>query len=167
MKLILLPGLSPKNKEWIEAIEEGLSDLFDSTYIQYYGHWSSGGGMDIDKEEEKLIENVKDDADYVIFAKSAGIGITLKAISEKRIKPKKCIFIGIPFPWRSEHKITNSIPILFIQQTHDPFQGFKELKESLEKSGLDNYEMREVEGNDHIYSDIGEIKKFVKEFLEI
>lgn len=39
MNIILLPGNSPLNKEWIEKVGIIFKKLFDKVEIQYYKHW--------------------------------------------------------------------------------------------------------------------------------
>jgi len=172
MKLILLPGSSPRNKEWIEKVRDELGDLFDESLIMYYTHWNSNGNMDRQLEIENLskIANIED---CVIFAKSAGIGVSLGAIKSKKINPTKCIFVGLPLSWKekrsdelSPYYMGYKIPTLFIQQEHDPFTNYKELKGFLEKNKLTNYEIKEVEGNNHHYSNIKELKYYIKDFLK-
>jgi hypothetical protein len=38
MKLFILPGNSPQNKEWAEKLKESLAERIDEIYIQYYDH---------------------------------------------------------------------------------------------------------------------------------
>lgn len=95
MHLILLPGNSSKNKTWIQEVESDLGELFNSTYIHYYMHWEIGDGnslMNFDMELERLAGVVKENPDYVIFAKSAGVILALRGICEGILSPKRCFF---------------------------------------------------------------------------
>ena len=104
MNLILLAGNSIDNREWIEEVESVLKPLFYSTQIQYYDHWQSGEELiDLDKEIKKLTETTKSKKQYIIFAKSAGGLITLKAIYQRKISPSRCIFVGIPINWAKKY----------------------------------------------------------------
>ena len=90
MHLLLIPGNSPLNKSWLKKVEKTLTSLFKSTHIQYYKHWSTGTET-INKavEFKKLISEAEKHADYTIFAKSIGVTLTLEAISQDKIWPKK------------------------------------------------------------------------------
>ena len=171
MKLILLGGNSAHNKEWIENAKDNLKDLFDESIVQYYQHWKTDGKINWNIEVENLIKNI-DDSDCVIFAKSAGIGVTLQTIYQKKIKPNKCIFVGIPLEWAEIHGnnlspyfVNYKIPTMFIQQTNDPYTSFNDLKLFLKKNKVENYKLKEVLGNDHDYNDLAEIKKLVRAFV--
>ena len=170
MKLVLLGGNSVKNKEWLENVRDKLKDLFEECAVQYYNHWKSGGDVDWKEEVERLGEN--SNKNCVIFAKSAGIGVSLKAIYEGKVKPIKCIFVGTPLDWAEKHGnelspyfINYKTSTLFIQQTNDPYASSAELKKFLEKNKLKNYELKEIKGKDHNYNNLDEIRKLVEIFL--
>lgn len=171
MKLVLLGGNSVHNKEWIEAVRDKLSSLFEESVIMYYEHWKSEGKkIDIEKEIDKLSGLVHDNS--VVFAKSAGIGITLRAILDGRINPLKCIFVGIPLSWEeingnelSPYFKNYRTPTLFIQAEKDPYASFSEVKKFLNKNKAINCKMIEMSGSSHDYLDIDAIKDAVKEFL--
>ena len=97
MKLILLPGNSSHNKIWIEEVEKKLKDLFYETKIQYYSHWKDNKNIDCDLEVSKLTKIVNNLGEHIIFAKSIGTYLVLRAISKNKIKPKKILFIGFPY----------------------------------------------------------------------
>lgn len=171
MNLILLPGNNKSNKEWIQKIEVELKDLFDSTLIQYYDHWKDNKPIiDLDLELNELVKN--NNAVDVVFAKSAGILLALKAIKNHLIKPKKCIFVGFPINWA---RINNfdidiwlenyQIPTMFIQNSEDPAFSFKDLREFLYKKALKNYDIVELPGNSHDYNDISKLRKLIVTFL--
>lgn len=176
MHLILLPGNGKYNKEWIDQVRENFQDLFTSTHVLYYDHWFTDEGKNIDLavEQKKLIEVVQDLDEYVIFAKSMGTVLTIKSIHEKYIEPKKCIFAGHPVNWAKyrDYYVDEwiegySTPTLFVQKTTDPVMSYQELKDLLIKHRVQNYELIEVEGNDHEYEDIEALRRMVINFLEI
>lgn len=123
MKLILLAWNNKNsNENWIHEVEKKLSDFFDETYIQYYGHREQNKPeMDIEYESKAFIEKINQTDDYVIFAKSAWSIIAMKNIYENWLKPRACIFAGVPmwmifrneFPYENWFKNVD-IPILFI-----------------------------------------------------
>ena len=171
MKLILLGGNNVHNREWIESVRNKFSDLFDESVVLIYEHWKSEGKvLDRTKEIEKLSKIAG--RETVIFAKSAVIGLTLQAILEMKIKPKKCIFVGLPLNWEevnrnelSPYFIDYKIPTLFIQAEKDPYASFSDVKKFLDKNKVKNCELKEVAGEDHDYLDVDELKIIVKEFL--
>ncbi len=168
MKLILLPGNSPKNKPWIDKVTKSLSGKFQSTYTQYYDHWNQDiGYIDFDKETEKLLKNIKGDERYIVFAKSVGIMLTLKAISNKKINPLMCIFVGTPTTAEKLDEFFKdyTIPTLFIQQENDPLTSFDKLAEKVSNLDLDNAIVKEIEGNDHKYKNIEELSELVTKFV--
>lgn len=167
MNLILLGGNSPQNEQWLEQIAESLSPYFKETYIQTYGHWESGGQMLMGREEEKLEAQAEDLDNYIVFAKSAGVVLTLDAIQGHRINPNACIFVGSPIGSSAAERFDNyRIPTLFIQQTKDPIRSYKKVHNILENSHIKNYELVEVPGNDHLYGDIEALTETILTFLQ-
>lgn len=171
MHLILLPGNSKYNKDWIEEVEKKLNDLFDSTHIQYYNHWEGGSGMMINEELQKLEKHAKNYREYVIFAKSAGVFLTLKAIEKDLISPSMCIFTGTASRWDTgrvdvQELLTKmEMPKLFIQQTSDRYMEYAEIERMLKDLNVRNYQCNEVPGSDHGYSDVGVLKDIITKFL--
>src|SRR4030042_6785686 len=103
MNLILLPGNTPGNKNWIEEVEQSLKPNFSSTNIQFYRHWQTGDDLvDLDHELEELVDKTSKLSDYLIFAKSAGVVLSVKGICEGKIKPGWCVFVGTPILWAKE-----------------------------------------------------------------
>ncbi|MEI7604442.1 MAG: hypothetical protein WCJ19_05490 [bacterium] len=176
MKLILLGGNSKYNKDWIEKVELALSDIFDTTYIQYYEHWldDSKKGIDLEIELKKLKEYVKDTKDYMIFAKSAGSILTVKGCVEKVIRPERCVFTGFAYPWAMGRKIDIDnllrnyfVPTMFIQESKDPALSYKQLTEIIYKLRVPNTTMQEIPGNDHNYEDIEKLKELIQNYINL
>lgn len=173
MNLILLAGNSVSNKAWIESVDKVLAPLFDKTAILYYKHWEAGSEtIDFTVELNELVKITNEIGRYVIFAKSAGALLAIKGMSEKKIKPEKCIFAGTAIGWS---RINNfgadewlegySVPTLFIQKTRDPAFSFRELGGLLEDKRVKNYSLKEVDGDDHSYSDMEMLKSEVRKFV--
>ncbi len=173
MNLILLGGNSIDNKKWIEDVETCLKPLFQSTTVISYDHWQTGEWMiNLDKEKEKLAQTAKNFGEYIIFAKSAGSLVTVKAIFEKSISPQKCIFAGIPLNWarKSNFDVNTwykdySIPTLAIQHTNDPLASSKELSEFLSQL-TKTVKVEELPGDTHDYDELDTIKKLVSDFIK-
>lgn len=174
MDLILLSGNSVHTKEWIELVEREFKDLFDSTYVHYYNHWKTDEkNIDLNYEVEKLLEYLKFKKNYIIFAKSAGAVLVLKAVSEGKIFPKKCMLVGIPLSWCNELGIpftkwikNYKIPTYFVQKTKDPYLNSDELNKVLEENDVDNFRLIEIPGEDHHYEDLGALKKLIEELVK-
>lgn len=174
MNLILLSGNGFSNKEWIEKVERGLGSLFQKTVIQNYRHWETGEKLiDLDFETSKLAENTRSLGNYIVFAKSAGVVLTLKSVFEGKIKPAKCIFVGLPLRWAEEYNFnlncwieSFSVPTLFVQQTNDPMFSFNELQDYLGRKNAKDYQLAEVIGESHHYPNVEQLKQLVEEFIE-
>ena len=173
MNLIILGGYSDYNKELVENIRKTLGDLFESVDILYYENWSDyKEDADIRSEVERLREITQGKEKLVVLGKSVGVAITLQAIHNGYIKPDKCIFLGIAYDWSKSNGWDMDIllknfdtPTLFLQQTDDVTTSFKKVKEVLEKSDVKNYNLIELQGEDHKYNDMQEIRKYVELFI--
>lgn len=172
MHLIILPGNSKEyNEQWLYDSEKTYKDLFDSTTVHVYESWKTGGATaDVQVEVEKLSEEAKKLAgDYVILAKSIGTIITMTAVGQGKISPKKCIFVGCPWGGKQgefETLISKyKVPTLFIQQTDDMFFKHAQLEEVIKKYGIKNYDLIEIGGNNHAYDNYDGIKQRIKDFL--
>lgn len=174
MNLILLGGNGIGNKTWIELVEISLKPLFQSTTIINYDHWQTGEWMiNLDKEKEKLSKLAKNEGDFVIFAKSAGSLVAIKAIYEKLISPKKCIFVGVPIKWARKNSFNIdswyknfSTPTTIIQHTSDPFAGADELKSFFSEVLFTPESFEELPGDTHDYNELDTIKKLVSDFVK-
>ncbi len=174
MNLILLSGQSLKNKEWIEGVGCELRDLFGKTQIQYYDHWASGAEfIDLEKEQQKLIVMAEPLEPYVIFAKSAGTWLASRAMTEGKIDPEACVFVGTAIEYGRENNFPIEAwfknlftPTLFIQKEKDPAIFGAHLQDFLDEEQVENYQLEVIPGNDHTYDDLALIKTKVKAFLE-
>jgi pimeloyl-ACP methyl ester carboxylesterase len=174
MHIILLPGNNKGSKDWIEEVESELLDYFDSSHVHYYKHWQ---GSDTDEinfslELKRLSKIVDDYGEYTLLAKSAGTLLSLLGIKQGVLSPKRCIFIGTAVEWGRRKGIdiewlieNHSVPTLFIHQTHDPVISYKALENLLCTSLVHNYQVVEVQGDDHHYKEILSLKMTVKEYL--
>ncbi|MDA3855154.1 MAG: hypothetical protein PF569_02760 [Candidatus Woesearchaeota archaeon] len=175
MKLVLLPGNSPSNCEWIEKVRFSLSDKYDNIIFLKYEHWKhKNKSIDLDLELDRLITILNNcNQDYVIFAKTAGVALTLKGIYEGKINPKRCIFLGVPIVWArlNDFKIDDwffnyEYPTLFIQKTGDPAMFHDELKTYLKNKSLKDYTIVEMLGEDMKYNEVDLIKDEIINYLD-
>jgi len=169
MRLILLGGMSWKNKEWIEEVRDELKADF-GTEILYYDYWESGSeSMNFAAEGQKLEKMCQ--GECVVLAKLAGSWLTLKLATEGRIKPVKIILVGPAWDWARNNdfdpvalakKVT--LPALVIDKTRDPSLAFVDLQK--QAGDLPNFKLVEVPGNTHHYEDVAGLGRLVREFLK-
>jgi hypothetical protein len=168
MEVVMLGGNSEKNREWIEKVSDNFKSDF-STRIQYYKHWDKENGKaDIEYEKDVLYSMIKKKKNYVIFAKSVGIAIAMRAINQFSLEPKLCVFIGLPVSWLNEigFNIQNELKgfdrkSIFIQNDHDPYCSSEKLVELLDKSDVKNDTLKILIGSNHDYDNLEEIKQTI------
>ncbi len=172
MNLVLLGGISVKNRAWIEQVQEELKSDFE-TQILYYDHWQNGGEeMDFAREGEKLVTMCEKLANYAIFAKSGGSWLTLRLAAEGRIAPVKVILVGPAWNWARNNGFDPgqlvskiSVPVLVVDKTADPSLPFAQLKSEVAVLGLNNFKLVEVPGDTHHYEDVVALARETREFL--
>lgn len=175
MKVILLPGNGPDNREWIEKVVNSLKEHPIEIIPLEYDHWNEETDkiLNLDKELNKLtsIAN-KIESEYIIFAKTAGVALTLRGIYEGKINPKKCVFLGVPLVWSRLNNFSiddwffnYEHETLFIQKNGDPDFYYDELKQYLEGKSLRNYEILKIDGNDKKYNECETMKKHIGNYL--
>ncbi len=171
MNLIILPGNDWRNQVWTEEIEQLVKEDFEKTWVQHYDNWGTHTLLlDPEMEMKNLAQKAQDFGEFVIFAKSAGTLLAMKAVTEGKIKPVKCMFVGTAIRWgmtqgwpvESWVKGYN-LPTLFIQKKDDPIMRFADLKQELEKLEVKNYKLVEIPGDSHHYEKVFELKKMLKE----
>jgi hypothetical protein len=173
MDLVLLSGNSISHKKWIEEVADTLKPLFDKIYLQYYKHWETGDEVILMDHEIGVLKNALKDLDsYLVFGKSAGTLLTMRAVYEGFLQPVKCVLVGVPVPWGEMHNFAVdawseefSVPTLFIQKTQDPAMPFDDLSLYLQKQQVRNYRMVELEGDSHYYGELELLKDFIAEFI--
>lgn len=100
-KLILLPGNSLRNRDWLYHAGAHYAETgwFAEIYLHEYEHWQTGE-TEIDMPGELLRFQAALHADtphqYVIIAKSIGSIMALLAIQKEFITPTHCVFFGMP-----------------------------------------------------------------------
>lgn len=168
MKAFLLAGNSVSNKDWIESVKKEFDKEFECS-ILYYRHWQNEGDMiNLVGEAENLKMLVENEEEYVVFAKSAGTILVLQAISKAVVNPKFLMLVGIPLRFTDDVEVLieqNEINTLIVQKTNDNVATFDEVKSVVEKSGNKNYELREIPGNDHYYSNLEELRAMFVDFV--
>ena len=162
MNLLLLPGNSKRNKEWIHSVEEVLKSSFNKTTVHHYNHWENDNdSVDFELEFTKLIQETVDYAPYSIFAKSLGSLLTLRGCAEGMITPHACMFAGLPLALiTSEYIIAQEwlrnikTPTLIIQNDTDPLGSYEEVSQFVSKLGNNNIKVVKLPGDTHSYDDM-------------
>ncbi len=175
MNLILLPGNSKRNKTWIENVDARLQKYFKTTYRQNYSHWDKGEPeIDLSFELEKLSQNASNLKPYVVFAKSVGVILALKAIYENKMVVSWCLFAGIPLELVKNENIdlkkwlnAISCPIYIIQNDSDPAGTYKDVKSYISDIDSPSINLIETPGETHNYDDIDLFERLVKGILSI
>ena len=172
-KLVLFPGnnLSP-NKKWIEKIQKELKNPFPNSEIHYYNHWKTKKPLiDFDFELNAL-RKYSSEKNLMVFAKSVGVVLIIRAIKEKIISPAICIFLGVPISWSIKNKLNINkwiegydVNTLFIQNDNDPLTSYKELRDFLIEKKIRNYALHPLKGNTHDYNDFKSITSLIKKFI--
>lgn len=173
MNLILLGGNNVGNKMWIKSTEKLFKPFFN-THVLSYKHWETQDEwINPDIEMKRLARLGERLGDYIIFSRSAGTMITLMSNSKGMIKPKKCIFVGIAVKW-SEYYDPDydswlrdfKIPNMLIQKSFDPAISCEKLRTFLQERQFENYNLKEIPGDDHYYGNIEELRDMTVDFCQ-
>lgn len=179
MNLILLPGNSAHNREWINEVEQTFMPRFEKTYTQYYDHWfssesSSQEVLDLNVEADKLAAHAEKMAPYIVFAKSAGVLVALKSIYEGTLHPDVCVFVGTPISWATQQGFVidewlmhYDLPTLFIQHAGDPAASAEELSSYLYALDVQQYDVHALPGSSHDYPEIAELLSLTERFVDL
>lgn len=174
MNLILLPGNSGMNNEWIEELSEAFTQDYETVEILKYLHWQTDESLiDIKSESRRLAEIAERLENYHIIAKSAGCILTLYAVSQRLIDPEKCYFIGIPIEWAHQNNFDIDdwikpfhVPTLAVQKSEDRVISYINLKKYIEDKGLNSVNLEEVPGDNHHYADVNQLRYLWKKYLD-
>jgi hypothetical protein len=173
MDILLLGGNSPENKQWIREVEAAVAPLFDKTLVHEYAHWASASPhIDLEHELKAVRAQVRSLGDYCLFAKSAGVVLSLKGIFEKSLHPKLCLFVGTPlaFVHAHGHQLDTwltalNVPTIFAQNAHDPAGSYQEIDYYLRQHmRMPRYKVVELPGQTHTYPSVT-VKELVQQLI--
>lgn len=174
MNLLLLGGQSHDNKAWLRDVKETLQPLFDNCFIHDYAHWASADArIDLTNELNAIRFQVRHLEPYCIFAKSAGVVLSLKGIAEKILQPAACLFVGTPLAFAEQHGHqldvwlqALTVPTVFAQNVHDPAGSYPELERYLHNHlHSPHYQAIELPGGTHAYSDLAKLQELMTGLL--
>ncbi|MGL5007456.1 MAG: alpha/beta family hydrolase [Plesiomonas sp.] len=165
MNIIAIPGKMPATKTWINQVVNtiGLPDLNLTTHsLQAWQH--PAAEFNLAEEVEHIPEGKFD----TVVAKSIGTLMTLQALD--KLKVKNIIFIGIALSLYSDaDKATlrelsenDQVNLLIIQQDSDPFGHFSVVQQAVNSQRC---HCIEVQGDDHLYSDVSELGTLISAWL--
>ena len=163
MKILGLPGQNQSTFHWMQEILGTIQTENLTTSTQSYKFWDQPGSA---LDEALEIGRASEFNPDLIVAKSLGTIITLLGISQGKVSPRYCVYIGIPVSSVDESVIeilsgdhATGIVSLFIQQSHDRTGGYSQLCDLLPVRR--NFTTVEVPGEDHVYSDVLELGKII------
>ena len=168
MKILNLPGINPITEQWMKNLSNIL-DLGQTTAkVQKYQCWNiPGSGFDLEVEIGKA---EKEHAD-VIIAKSIGTVLALNGYQRGLFTARRYIFIGTPIRGLKDREknilrvlVTGAIPVLFIQQSDDRAGNIHELRKLVVATA--SVTVMEIPGDDHMYSDIHQLKSIIEKWYE-
>lgn len=174
MKIVLLGGNSPSNIFWLEAMENELKKEHNDVFTHRYSHWDTNIQLiELDKELKNLQKELENEKQYVIVGKSAGALLALKGVSERKLSPSACVFMGTAILWGREKGFDVnrwvkgfSVPTLFIQKSGDPAIAPDALENLLKESSSQNYKLHVMLGEEHEYAEYQELSQTIISFLK-
>ena len=97
MKIVILPGFSSKNNEWLNQTRESLSTQHEVHAITW-PHWETQNNEDfsVEKEAEKIKELVGNQSFHIV-AKSVGTLVAMYLIKDLSFQVQKVTICGLPF----------------------------------------------------------------------
>lgn len=176
MNALILGGNSPHNKEWVRQLHAALAPLFTTVATHDYAHWASAGEtIDFDHELRAIQREARALDDYIIIAKSAGVLLALKGISDNILRPDKVIFLGTPLNYIHRHTMEHEFeswlkkltePMLAIQNAHDPAAAAGEVDRYLKTIVPPSLiTFAELPGDTHDYIDFPKLLELAHQFI--
>jgi len=166
MNLIGLPGQNPQTEAWLRKLTDSLEIGQSASTVAHYRHWDDSSRPDVAFEAQRLQFGAED----VVVAKSMGTMVLL-AHCELGSRPARAVFIGTPLAGYSDSHIAqvqafaDAVPTLFIQQTSDVAGSYVAVNEVVGDTRCAS--MAEVAGEDHVYSDVDELKVIIEDWWAV
>jgi predicted alpha/beta hydrolase family esterase len=155
MITIILPGYSPRNKDWAEDLAKTMK-LGHKVSVHNWRHWGKGGSLSQKYESEKIIEELGEDSTNII-AKSVGTFVAALLIPSIKEKILKIILCGIPSvsearkeKYKEALKNFPGENVICFQNNGDPFASYLEVK-SFMTDVNPKIKVIKKERNDHHY----------------
>jgi predicted alpha/beta-hydrolase family hydrolase len=164
MNALILGGENPRHYEWVRRVAVELQPHFKHAEYLDYRHWSTGEPTDVAHELEAAERLAARLGDYVIVAKSIGTVIAILGISGEKLKPVRCVFMGLPLGAaerfiRDKSAFANVPPTMFVQNEHDPLGSGAEAAAYLKALPIKQYDLIVIPGDTHDYADFALIAR--------
>lgn len=168
MKMIILPGYSPKNREWAYEVKDNLK-VGHKVIVHEWPHWKSlNSSLSVSRETEKILKKVGDDKVNFI-AKSVGTRVLMHLTPLLQGRINKVILCGIPTEGVSETAIKiysegfghlEPGQVVVFQNKKDPLANFVDIKKFI---GSINPKIKVFEKprSDHHYPYYEEFQNFL------
>lgn len=91
MKTIILPGYSPRNREWADD----LAAAIPGAEVHPWPHWNTGGSLDAARELASILRRIGGETVHLL-AKSVGCGIALRVVLHDPGRVSRLILCGLP-----------------------------------------------------------------------
>lgn len=162
MKILLLPGASGSNKQWVDTWSQALSGHGHEVKPFYYDHWGKEQMFSLEHETEKFSRfDMSWRKDIVVIAKSIGSVLCLFATRKGIISPAVSIFMGFPSRLNGSKDATinmdikkwldsYSVPATIFQNEHDPVTSYEEVRDFVKNNS--QITAISVPGNTHKYT---------------
>lgn len=160
MNIVFLGGNSARHEKWVHDMAGVLDKPFDVAVAHDYRHWKTGETwIDMDYELTQVVEKTQGFEPYVVFAKSIGTMLALRAMHEGRMRPHACVFLGFPLNAAADMNLpveawltSVNVPVYFLHNEHDPYGSASELDATLPAS-FDRSRITVLPGDTHDYMD--------------
>jgi len=166
MITFILPGYSPRNKDWADEVAKNLK-LEGQIRPTYWDHWEDDTQSFKPKEKKDLIVRHSKGDSINIVAKSVGTLVAALIVKEVPDQVKKVILCGIPTVSAERLKIFQeafanfpSQEVVVFQNQKDPFATDAEVKFFMKKV---NPKIKVVskERSDHHYPYFSDFNSFI------
>ncbi len=166
MKTIILPGYSPRNKDWALDVQKQM-DLGHEVVLYEWRHWTKSS-FSMRRELDEIIKEVGKEKINII-AKSVGTRVVMKLIPEIKDQINKVILCGIPTKFTSEvakklytDGLSHLPPtrLICFQNTKDPFANFKTIRDFIH-SVNSKIKVIEKPRSDHHYPYSEDFQEFI------
>ena len=167
IKTIILPGLSPHNKDWADDTAGQLTSNRFLSIVHNWRHWSKGGSLNLNYEIRELLKKINEER-INILAKSVGVYVALNLIPKIPSQINKVILCGIASVANEDRKslietLVSNIPvenILCIQNDNDKYVKFSEA-EKFYHSVEPQLKVISKPRSDHDYPYPGDFQEFL------
>jgi hypothetical protein len=173
MNILILGGNSKRHYEWIREVKNALEPLVSEVRLHDYKHWvEDEPEANVEYEISAAAKTAEGLGDYILVAKSIGTVISTLGISKGLLKPKACLFMGVPlsviperFPNFNED-LAKLPRVTFLQNASDPLGASTELEEFINIQPPKDWQLTSFTHNTHDYADMELIATLTRQLFE-